>query len=294
MTDANESGKESGQLRWLVGLIFDRDKDVGLYIAAALTVLFAAIMAIQTGVSADGLQAFMWLIGKVMIAAAILIFAFHALRSSPIVRIVANVAVVVASLYALIGVAQVLMADRFHPPVARAACLANPFQPGCALSAEYGNAALAQADTSDVTAATGRDPIVGQVTRITAEGVTVSEPLILEAPAFVPPEGNGVFIHFAGAINRQDIVATAATLVDAGWTVPWADNGGERLTVAVGLNEIRYFNADDAQAAEELARQFAEAADWVSLETLKLRDLSGAGLSPKFEHQFEIWTSDGT
>lgn len=292
MTESNVNvGQSFGWLKWAMGLIFDRDKDVGLYFAAALAVLFAAIMAVQTGVSADGVQAFAWMIGKVVIASGVVIFLFTALRKSRLVRIIANAAVIVAAVYCLTGVVQLLMADRFHPPMARAACLANPFQSGCALSSDYGAGALAEAEAVEVVEAEPQMPLDIQNTRVGPTGVIVTTFETLEPPRFMPPTGNAVFVHFAGAIQRPDVVAAAMTLAENGWEVPWAEKGGERLSIAAGLNEIRYFNAADAEAAQELARQFAAQVNWVDVATLKVRDLSAAGFDPRSDHQFEIWTS---
>jgi hypothetical protein len=277
-------------LKWLLDLITKRDRDLGLYFAAALAVIFTAIMALQAGVTADGLSPFVWLIGRVVIAAAVLIFAFHLLRKSPLVGLVANILVVVCTLYFLAGVAQVMSSNMLNPPLAKAACFFNPFQAACPLSASYSTAAVEQAHVEDVTEDPTAVPIIAQMTRV-EDGETISEVLVLEKAAFVPPAENRVFVQFAGAISRDDVVTAARALTNAGWEVPDAEKGGERTANAANLNEIRYFNADDAQAALELARSFAESATWVAAGDLKVRDLSGAGFSPQAAHQFEIWTS---
>ena len=292
MTQSNVSGGQSFDwLKWSVGLIFDRDRDMGLYFAAALAVLFASIMAVQTGVSADGLQAFVWLIGKVVIAAGVVIFLFTSLRKSRLVRLVANAFVIVAAVYCLTGVVQLLLADRFHPPMARAACLANPFQSGCALSADYNAGAVAASEAVEVAPPEPQIALDIQNTRVGPTGVIVTTFETLEPEAFKPPPGNAVFVHFAGAIPRAEVVSAAKQLVDDGWEVPWSEKGGERLSVAAGLNEIRFFNAADAEAAQELARQFADTVSWVDVGELKVRDLSAAGFNPRSNHQFEVWTS---
>lgn len=275
-------------LKWAVEWIFKNDKDIGLYIVAMLALFFTAVIGIQAGMTVDSLQPLIWLLGKVAIAAGVLIFLFHTLRDSPVVRFLANLLVVVATVYFLTGVTQLMMGDRWHPPVAKAACLANPFQSSCPLSAGYSTAAVEEALVVEVSEAEEAAPVIAKATRITATGETVSEDLFeLEAPTFAPPPENAVFIQFAGQIPGADVSAARNALLAAGWEVP----PEERTAVAAGLNEIRYFKSEDEAAALELARRFAEAAPWVTADQVKLRDLSGADYTPTVAHQFEIWTS---
>ena len=292
MTDSNSNATPAfGWLKWTMGAIFDRDKDIGLYFAAALAVLFSAVMVVQTGVDPALLQRYVWIIGQVVIAAGVLIFLFTALRKSKLIRIIANVVVVVVGVYCLAGITQIVMADRFHPPMARAACLANPFQLGCPLNASLTTSEVAQASVAEVGPAQIEEPLEIQKTTVFESGVRMSRTEVLAPPPFQPPADNAVFVHFAGAIDRAKVIDATTALQTDGWTVPWAEQGGERLALAAGMNEIRYFNPEDADAAQELARQFAEKVDWVGVGQLKVRDLSAAGLSPQSEHQFEIWTS---
>ncbi len=65
-----------------------------------------------------------------------------------------------------------------------------------------------------------------------------------------------VFIHFAGVIRREDIVSLASGLRSAGWAVNGRD--GERLSVAQGLNEVRYSLESNKPFAEALARTITE------------------------------------
>lgn len=290
-TQTNTPSSSASTLKWLLDLITKRDRDLGLYFATALAIIFTAIMALQAGVTADGLQPFVWLIGRVVIAAGLLIFAFHLLRRSALVGLIANLLVIVCTIYFLAGVIQVMSNNRLHPPLAHAACFFNPFQAACPLSATYTTAAVEEASIVEVTQDPLDAPIIGQINRVTDSGETISEPLILTKAAYTPPAENRVFVQFAGAVAREDVAAASRALLDAGWDVPNAERGGERTASAAGLNEIRYFNAGDANAALELARSFAGSASWVTPDMFKIRDLSGAGFSPQVTHQFEIWTS---
>lgn len=280
-----------GWLKWIMVQIFNADRDIGLYIAAGFAVLFSAIMATKTGVSADGLQAFVWLIGKVVLGAAVAIILLGALRGSYIGRVAGKVLGGVATVYCLLGVTQLVLADRFTPPVARAACLANPFQPGCGLSAEYGRQAVEEAELINVALAAPVEPQVMSRPRALPGGAIVTQDVILPETPYTPPAANAVYIHFAGAIEREKVVAAAELLNEAGWQVKGSDRGGQRLAIAAGLNEVRYFNEADETVALELARQFAGHVDWADAGALKVRDLSDAGFNPASDHQFEIWTS---
>jgi predicted acylesterase/phospholipase RssA len=76
------------------------------------------------------------------------------------------------------------------------------------------------------------------------------------------PQGNArdaytVFIQFAG-FTRPDVVKMATTLVEAGWSVPAPDKGGERLGSANGHNEVRIGVEDDRAFAEQLAGDVLE------------------------------------
>ena len=60
-----------------------------------------------------------------------------------------------------------------------------------------------------------------------------------------------VFIQFAGF--KRDAVVRLATALDRDWNVPAAQQGGERLKSADGLNEIRYGPVADQPLAGRLA-----------------------------------------
>jgi len=275
----------------LIEWITKRDSDLGLYLAAAVAVIFTAMMAVQAGVTVDGLWPFIEMVGKVIIAAGVLIFVFHKLRGSRLMGLVANFLVIAALGYFLTGVAQMMTGNRWSPPLANAACLFGPFQRGCPLSPDYSGAVVADASAEAVPEDPDAAPILGQITRVNEDGETVSESLVLEKIPFAPPNDNLVLVQFAGGMTRDEVVVAATSLVSAGWNVPDFESGGERTPNAAKLNEIRYFNSADKEAAQELARSFAVEVGWVAAEAFALRDLSNAGLSPQSPHQFEIWTS---
>jgi len=94
-----------------------------------------------------------------------------------------------------------------------------------------------------------------------------------------------VFVQFAGALQRENMIAFARGLRDQGWNVQGADQGGERTASAAGINVIRHGSTDDAAAAQDLARQVGAT--------------SPAGRTPRVERvstiaarTLEVWISN--
>jgi hypothetical protein len=66
-----------------------------------------------------------------------------------------------------------------------------------------------------------------------------------------------VFIQFAG-YRREDVVAAAKALQDAGWKIPDASRGGERVGSAASLAEVRYRTDAQKKAATLLAAEISK------------------------------------
>jgi hypothetical protein len=97
-----------------------------------------------------------------------------------------------------------------------------------------------------------------------------------------------VYIQFAG-YTRDQIVELAGDLTAAGWRVEGADRGGERIAAAQGINEVRYFNAADAERAAALV---ADAAAWAPDVGLQIVDLSASAYAQAAPGLLEIWISE--
>ncbi len=69
-----------------------------------------------------------------------------------------------------------------------------------------------------------------------------------------PTGKNTVYVQFAGAISRDQMVALNTKLHDAKWNIPDYKRGGERRADAAGLNAIRYYYKADRENAERLAQ----------------------------------------
>jgi hypothetical protein len=93
-----------------------------------------------------------------------------------------------------------------------------------------------------------------------------------------------VYIQFAG-FAREVVQGLAEKLVAAGWNVPDASRGGERLQSAQVHMEIRFFRAADQDAAILLARDMLD-----SGYNLQVKDLSSTELADQVSRSLlEIW-----
>jgi hypothetical protein len=162
----------------------------------------------------------------------------------------------------------------FRPPLPLASCIISfSFAPSCVstpsdtsgLSAAFLGAAFAQdaTDPSASLALTGEALMAGQ-------------------------SQSRIFIQFAG-YKRDYVIKIAAMLSQSGWRVAGAERGGERVTTAAGLNEVRYFNpADMALAAALKDALQAE----MPGKDIKLQDLSATRYGTAETSLMEIWISE--
>ena len=224
-----------GTLKYLANLVFGEDRSLGLVLAVGLILVFTTLAVIQSGAAlADFPDAMRTIgIGSGIAAIAVVIFRVvaHGLLSTIIVWFVALIGMAVTLCFAV----QFATGDRFTPPLAKAGCYIAPASKGCPFSADYSEGDIETAQTTTLAEA-GRET----------------------ASALQPQRTGPVFIQFAGAIARDDMSRAARALQEAGWRVEGASRRGERIGTAAGLNEVRYFHAEDSQDAELLAREFAE------------------------------------
>jgi hypothetical protein len=119
-------------------------------------------------------------------------------------------------------------------------------------------------------------------------GVVFAAGLVLTDIQFTQSSDERVYIQFAG-YQRDRIVALAEALVAAGWRVEGADRGGERIAAAKGMNEVRYFNAADAERATALA---AKAGEWAGGQVFAVVDLSTGKYGQPKQGLLEVWLSN--
>lgn len=177
--------------------------------------------------------------------------------------------VVLFSVWLVILLVQVITGNRFTPPIASARCLVMPWHPICENAISSANVPASSAPSATQETA---DTPVGQ-----------------EAPI---PSGSGVtavHVQFAG-YSRTRVIEVSSGLAEAGWPVRGAEQGGERLAAASGLNEVRFFHPEDAEAASNLA--VAVSAALPGQPSIEVRDFSrtpvaaSAGLG-----HLEVWIS---
>jgi hypothetical protein len=122
-------------------------------------------------------------------------------------------------------------------------------------------------------------------------GSVFREGLVLRRITFIqgtePAPEERVFIQFA-VYERKAIVDLAKTLAGNGWRVEGEDRGGERINGAEGLNEVRYFNAGDADRAAALAEAVGV---WAGGRTIAVVDLSDSRFGKPSRGLLEIWIS---
>jgi hypothetical protein len=121
-----------------------------------------------------------------------------------------------------------------------------------------------------------------------ASGAVFAAGLVLTDIQFTQSSDERVYIQFAG-YQRDQIVALAKALVAAGWRVEGADRGGERIAAAKGMNEVRYFNAADAERAAALV---AATTAWAPDKRFQVIDLSASAYGQAAPGLLEIWISE--
>lgn len=97
-----------------------------------------------------------------------------------------------------------------------------------------------------------------------------------------------VYIQFTG-FDRDAVKAIAADLVNLGWPVQGADQGGERYEHASGLNEVRFFNPADRERAGVLAQELSNS---MGGQPIKVLDVSDSVYAMDKPGHLEIWISD--
>lgn len=128
----------------------------------------------------------------------------------------------------------------------------------------------------------------GSIPGATAVAVSVPQASSTVAAEISIPRELTVFIQFAG-FTRERVVSLAQSLRGDGWNVPAAERGGERLGAAAGLNEIRYFHADDEAVARKLASSVAS----FLKRPVQVKSLSGTTYSNASPGKhLEVWISE--
>jgi hypothetical protein len=97
-----------------------------------------------------------------------------------------------------------------------------------------------------------------------------------------------LFIQFSG-YKRGEVIELAQELAKAGWQVESGDRGGERVANAEGLNEVRYFNPEDAALAAALVKTLNSANP---TRSITVQDLSASAYGKSEPGLLEVWISE--
>ena len=194
-------------------------------------------------------------------------------------------------------ITQVVTQSFFTPPLATAICMVKPFEDRCAFitagaalqpmpppvfPAPDASAAL----TPPLAPAIAPDAAITRSVTLAPRPPVAPEPVLVQATV---PGSNQVFIQFA-VLSRDDVVDAASRLTALGWNVQGAASGGERLSAATGLMEVRFFFAEDATGAALLAQNLQDSRP--GRPQVGVRDLSGTDLAKSVSPgHFEIWMS---
>ena len=216
--------------------------------------IVAAIYKEDLGISFQGLLVLLVVLSLVVGALAILPRLANLLLGWLLVLLFAAWLTVV--------VVQVATSSLYAPPLATVNCLLGP------LGSECNSALSINAKTSAIA------PL----------------PPVMAPPARTPDLSKAkVFVQFAGFV-REDVVAISTALANDGWNVQGANQGGERLSAAAGLHEVRFFHSEDAGLANALAS--AVSAKMAGSREIVVKDLSNLSIAAKVPPgQFEIWIS---
>ncbi|NJM84122.1 MAG: hypothetical protein HC844_18225 [Tabrizicola sp.] len=195
--------------------------------------------------------------------------------------------------------AQVVANDQL--PIAPSKCLAYlGFAESCGRS--RASAGTSVAPEAIIAAAGGEESSIQPVPTAETSPGDVTRRLTLEeqeaaaaeaeaAPPSPDPGAARVFIQFAG-FKREDVITLALALSGQGWQIEAAEKGGERTGAADGLNEVRYFHADDRARAEALA--LSVSAGLPGQPPIAVKDLSGTEYGQAEPGLLEVWVSEGS
>lgn len=189
-----------------------------------------------------------------------------------IARLLAWIGFGLLTSYALLIFAQFVCTSCMTPPIRPIGCLVAPFEKGCMETMVAVNEAVIP------TAAAGPS-----TTETAALETAVTRSL--NEPAAEKPK---VFIHFAGNVDPKRIINIAGKLGTEGWDVQGADQGGERIASAFGLNEVRTFHNSDVDLAKKLAGDLAEL--WKASDGIAVKNLANTKFTAP-DQQLEIWIS---
>jgi hypothetical protein len=213
---------------------------------------------------------------RLLVAQVVLMVFMLVITQLPLLarRLVAWVVALCFASTVVAATVQSVTENRFRPPLALASCIISFYFADSCNSSPANVNSMAPGLIGVAFAQDSTDPAAG--------------PALTGAELAAAQERARLFIQFAG-YQRGEVVKLAMLLTEAGWKVEGGDRGGERVTTAAGLNEVRYFNPDDAALAAALAETLQAAHP---LKPVTVQDLSASSYGKAQPGLLEVWVSE--
>ena len=262
-TDTQEDNKRGiplPSIETLLNFIQDRDARLGLVLSVFLLLLlvFAWFSRAYGGITQGGFFGVIQAFGAFLALATCFVIFFKAIDGSILPKII--VWYFTSLLLLTVSAFWVQAILRTPAPfLIEARCFADLWSQGCPLGtpmAQSIQAAPVQSDTS--------------------KGA--------------PDPRNRVFVQFSGSLDRAEVTRVSLALKQKGWNVRGAESGGERTAQAVGIDQVRYFHAEDEALAKDLAADYNALGGWPGFDPLSVALVTGHENRVPSGH-LEVWTS---
>lgn len=213
---------------------------------------------------------------RLLVAQVVLMVFMLVITQLPLLarRLVAWVVALCFASTVLAATVQSVTENRFRPPLALASCIISFYFADSCQSSPANVSGMAPGLIGAAFAQDSTDPAA--VPALTGDALAKAQ------------KQARLFIQFAG-YQRGEVVKLAMLLAENGWKVEGGDRGGERVTTAAGLNEVRYFNTEDAALAAALAETLQATQPATKI---KVQDLSASNYGKAQPGLLEVWVSE--
>jgi len=271
--ESDEEGKEDSQIKMpsieqLLNFIQDKDARLGLVLSVFLLFLLVFVWLSRSygGVFEGGFSEVIRAFGVFLLSATAFVIFFKAIDGSILPRIIVWYFTSLILLTVSAFWIQAILRSP-TPYLIDAKCFIDLWSQGCPLGTS-----LAQPIA-----------VASSPEEQSSQGSTSKVP-------YIPPTRNKVFVQFAGSLSRDDVTRVSMALTKESWNMDDADRGGERTAQAGGIDQVRYFHAEDLELAKQLAASYNKLATWKGFDELAVAYVSGYE-SRMAVGRIEVWTS---
>jgi len=263
VTDENESGKSlKGSMPTVEKLLnFIQDKDARLGLVLSVFLLFLITFVWFSNTYGGGFSSLLRTFGTFLLLATGVVIFFKVIDGSILPRVIVwyftSLLLLTVSLFWVQAIIRTPA-----PFLVEARCFVDLWSQGCPLGISVAQK-VQIAPPPDATQQSGSEP----------------------------DKRNKVYVQFAGALLRENVIKVSMKLLKEGWNVQGAERGGERTAQAVGIDQVRYFHSEDQDIAKRLATRYNElASSWPGFDQLSVAFVAGYE-SRVPVGQLEVWTS---